>query len=227
MNKLALVEQRTINNVLVEGYYGDNDAWFNREQIGSALGYSHPGIAVGKIHNKHKERLDKFSTLTKTVNVDGKERDSYVYCLRGVLEICRWSKQPKADEVMDKLYDMAISVRDKGYYSTMSDVDLLNMLANKCMDDPHLYDRLNKQRIKDLVEKRIDGEKEEARVILNGYKDKRKAMVDYYLKHIDEDDLPEQYQNLIRETQDLLVEKCPHIEVVGMKYPKFQIKQSI
>ena len=39
--------------------------------------------------NKHKNRLDKFSTLTKTVNVDGKERESYLYCLRGVLEICR------------------------------------------------------------------------------------------------------------------------------------------
>lgn len=226
MNNLALVEQRTINNVLVEGYYGDKQAWFTRTQIGKALGYDDPQGAIKLIHKRHRERLDLFSRWGQFDTPSGIQ-EGYVYNERGVLEICRWSRQPVADMVMDKLYDMAISVRDKGYYSTMSDVDLLNMLANKCMDDPHLLDRLNKQRIKDLVEKRIDGEKEEARVILNGYKDKRKAMVDYYLKHIDEDGLSEQYQNLIKETQDLLAEKCPHIEAVGMKYPKFQIKQSI
>lgn len=42
MNELTLIEQRTINNVLVDGYYGSKEAWFTRFQIGSALEYDDP-----------------------------------------------------------------------------------------------------------------------------------------------------------------------------------------
>jgi hypothetical protein len=78
-----------------------------REQIGTALEYNNPMIAIGKIHAKHKNRLDKYSVLTKLVNTyDGKAYDTYFYTTKGVMEICRWSRQPKADAFMDFTWDV-------------------------------------------------------------------------------------------------------------------------
>lgn len=39
---LKLIETRTINNALVNGYYGKKEAWFTRDEIGSVLGYADP-----------------------------------------------------------------------------------------------------------------------------------------------------------------------------------------
>ena len=80
-----------------------------REQIGMALEYEYPGIAIGNIHNRHPERLDKYSLcipIDKRVNqVDypfaGGEQETYLYSNKGIMEICRWSKQPKADQFID------------------------------------------------------------------------------------------------------------------------------
>lgn len=138
MNELALVEQRTINNVLVDGYYGSKEAWFTRFQIGKALEYSDPTQAVLLIHNRHKERLDKFSFPYQFDTPAGK-REGFVYSIRGVLEICRWSKQPKADMVMDALYDMAESVIEKGYYTVMSAEETIKALA-KGMEYDHFME---------------------------------------------------------------------------------------
>ena len=43
----------------------DNEFWATREQIGRLLGYAYPVEAIGKIHNRNKERLDKFSRVPK------------------------------------------------------------------------------------------------------------------------------------------------------------------
>ena len=131
---LALIESRTINNTLVEGFYGNTKAWFTRTQIGQALGYDDPNRQVARLHNRHKDRLDPLSVVVKLTTTDGKSYDTFLYSFRGVLEICRWSRQPKADEVMDKIWDMAESVMTQGYFSTMSDEELLTHLALKALD---------------------------------------------------------------------------------------------
>lgn len=139
MSELTLIEQRTVNNVLVDGYYGSEDAWFTRFQIGEALEYSDPITAITKIHNRHPERFEGKSVTTKLVGTDGKSYDMWVYNFKGVLEICRWSKQPKADMVMDALYDMAESVVKKGYYTVMSAEETIKALA-KGMEYHHFME---------------------------------------------------------------------------------------
>lgn len=138
MNELKLVEQRTVNNVLVDGYYGSKEAWFTRFQIGSALEYDDPQNAITVIHKRHRERLDQFSRECQIDTPSGNQH-GFVYSIRGVLEICRWSKQPKADMVMDALYDMAESVIEKGYYTVMSAEETIKSLA-KGMEYDHFME---------------------------------------------------------------------------------------
>ena len=139
MNGLTLIEQRTINEVLVDGFYGNKDAWFTREQIGSALEYADPRKQIERLHSRHKERLDALSAVVKLTTTDGKAYDTYVYGFKGVLEICRWSKQPKADMVMDALYDMAMSVIEKGFYTRLSPYETIKVLA-KGLDYHHFVE---------------------------------------------------------------------------------------
>ena len=37
-----------------------------RQQIGEALGYDNPMIAIAKIHDRHKDRIDKYSSINQT-----------------------------------------------------------------------------------------------------------------------------------------------------------------
>jgi len=131
----------TVNNVVVDGIFGDDKAWFARKQIGEALGYEFPVEAIGKIHNRHKKRLDQLSKVCQIDTPYGM-REGYLYNIRGVFEICRWSNQPKADMVMDALYDMAEKVMKQGYYSTMNDEDLFIFLGNKLKSDSKIYKRV-------------------------------------------------------------------------------------
>lgn len=135
---MELVLQKTINDTLVDGYADNAEAWFTRTQIGELLEYDDPNRQVARIHNRHKERLDKYSAVVKLTTTDGKAYDTYVYDIRGVFEICRWSDQPKADEVMDKLYDMAEEVVRKGYYSALLPEQLINAIVSAA-DDKDRY----------------------------------------------------------------------------------------
>lgn len=77
-----------------------------REQIGKALQYSEPMKAIANIHERHKERLNKFSFLTL---VNGK--NTYFYSMKGVYEIYRWSRQPIADEFIDFVWNVMEEIR--------------------------------------------------------------------------------------------------------------------
>lgn len=91
--------------------------YMTREQIGSALEYSNPMIAIQKIHDRHKERMDKFS-LTKMVN----GRLTYFYNAKGIYEICRHSDKPKANEFYDAVYEVLEGLR-LGYLKLKVELD--------------------------------------------------------------------------------------------------------
>lgn len=108
---LTLVTTEKFNNTDCDFYKANSNIWMTRKQIGQALGYSNPRIAVTKIHQAHSDRLDKHSVSTELVSTDGKIYSTFVYNERGVFEICRWSRQPKANEFMDWVWDVVEAYR--------------------------------------------------------------------------------------------------------------------
>lgn len=125
MNELVLVKRAEFNGVELDCYVkpkqkDKGDFWATREQIGRLLEYEEPMKAIAKIHERHSERLDKFSTIVKLTTVEGSRevaREVTVYSFKGLLEICRYSNQPKADAVMDWLFEVADEIRRTGSYT--------------------------------------------------------------------------------------------------------------
>ena len=129
-NPLEIIRTENIIGCDIEIYSKDGEVWLTREQIGEALGYTDPRIAIAKIHAKHQERLDRWCSVTKLVTEAG-IRETVVYNRRGVYEICRWSRQPKADKFYDKVYDILEEIVKNGFYSRIPDAELLNILCDR------------------------------------------------------------------------------------------------
>ena len=138
-SELKLLTTRNFNGVEFNCYgadgSNDGDFWATRSQIGQLLEYEYPVEAIGKIHNRNKTRLDKFSRVTQIDLPSGGAQKATVYSFRGLLEICRYSNQPKADAVMDFLYDIADEIRQRGFYATPNAVE-------KILNDPDSFIRV-------------------------------------------------------------------------------------
>ena len=121
MSNLQLITSREFNGFTLDCYIEPEQTdrgnfWATREQIGELLGYEYPREAIGKIHQRNKERLDKFSSEVKLTTEAG-VRTVTVYNFKGLLEICRYSNQPVANQVIDVLWEIADEIRRTGSYS--------------------------------------------------------------------------------------------------------------
>lgn len=90
----------------------NDDILLTREQIGLALEYKNPDSSMSMIHKRHQDRLDPLSVVTKLLSTDGKEYETMLYTQRGVMEICRWSNKPKANQFMDWVWDIVEKYRN-------------------------------------------------------------------------------------------------------------------
>lgn len=111
----------------------NDDILLTREQIGSALEYSEPRISISKIHNKHKERLDKLSGITVLDTPSGKQ-ETYLYTTKGVMEICRWSRQPKANAFMDftwEVMDKLIHNKNNNNFDSNAFISTINLFQSQ------------------------------------------------------------------------------------------------
>lgn len=113
-NSMTVITSKPFGALNVDVYRNDKHQYYmTREQIGTALEYSDPRIAIYKIHQRNADRLDPLSSVTKLVTQVGnhtEERELFCYNLRGVMEICRFSRQPKADAFMDFCWDIMESL---------------------------------------------------------------------------------------------------------------------
>lgn len=113
-NPMTVITSKPFGALNVDVYKNDKHQYYmTREQIGTALEYNNPSKAIQNIHVKNADRLDPLSSFLNLRNEVGNHtqmRQMYVYSLRGVMEICRLSRQPKADAFMDFCWDIMESL---------------------------------------------------------------------------------------------------------------------
>lgn len=120
-SNLTLVTAENFGNVACNFYKDNNNKIFlTREQIGQALEYSNPSKAISKIHAKHKDRLDdlcirikdKTCPQTGDSRIDNLITERVYYTERGIMAICKWSRQPKTDIFMDWVWNIIETYRN-------------------------------------------------------------------------------------------------------------------
>lgn len=130
-NNLKLITTEKFGELDCSFYRNMNDdILLTREQIGQALEYKDPIKSIQNIHMKHKDRLDHLSLKIKTETFDHHQSDvcrnnnlmteRVYYTERGIMEICRWSHQKKADEFMDWVWDIVEKYRN----NTLTSINL-------------------------------------------------------------------------------------------------------
>ena len=145
MNNLKLVETDVFNEIATCDFWSNanNEYLVTREQIGRALGYSNPTKAIDNIHRKHRERIDKFSTTLTLGVLEGDryvERERILYNRKGIMEICRWSRQPLADKFMDWCWE----IMDRLISNSLNTVTLSREEYSMIVNATNEVGRLNK-----------------------------------------------------------------------------------
>lgn len=135
---LVPIEKREVMGTEMDVYMISGVPHVTRQQVGTALGYPDPAKAIDVIHRRHKERLDKYSVTVKVTATDGKMYETILYSRKGVYEICRWSRQPIADELFDRIYDVLEEIAVKGYYSALPDEVLVQKVVENASDKERL-----------------------------------------------------------------------------------------
>lgn len=112
-NNLKLITTETFRDLSCNFYRNMNDdILLTREQIGLTLEYKYPDSSMSMIHKRHQDRLDSLSVVTKLLSTDGKEYETMLYTERGIMEICRWSNKPKANQFMDWVWNIVDKYRN-------------------------------------------------------------------------------------------------------------------
>lgn len=121
--KLRLVKQGDFLGTKCDFYVDDdNNIYMSRTQIGYALEYANPSHAILVLHQRHKERLDKFSVEVRSSQFEtpfngiGKDKKAFMYKEQGIYVICGYSNKEIADRFNDWVADTIISIRKNGYY---------------------------------------------------------------------------------------------------------------
>ena len=110
MGNLALVKSEDFYGIECDFYGDGKEIWMTRNQIGTALEYTSPGSAIKNIHQRYKDRLDKYSRVAQIELPSGGSQKVTIYNRKGIMEICRHSDQPKADAFMDFTWDVMDSL---------------------------------------------------------------------------------------------------------------------
>lgn len=132
-NNLKLITTETFGDLSCNFYRNMNDdILLTREQIGTALEYVNPREAIKNIHRKHKDRLDPLSLRIKLGGCQteptskSEEQECVYYTQRGVMEICRFSRQPKANQFMDWVWDIIEKYRNHEFIHISQQDNLIN-----------------------------------------------------------------------------------------------------
>lgn len=143
---MQLVTTESFGSIQCDFYRNmNNDIMLTRKQIGEALGYAFPDDALSRIHKKHNDRLDELSVVVKLTSTDGKQYETRLYSERGIMEICRWSRQPLANDFMDWCWDVIEKYRHGELLPNYSELikPLTNMVSSVSTAISSLSDRIS------------------------------------------------------------------------------------
>lgn len=138
MSNLKLITTENFGELQCNFYRNmKDDILLTREQIGTALEYANPSKAIRKIHLKHKDRLE---SLCLRIKFEGgtpiganlsksDEQERVYYTERGIMELCRWSRQPLANQFMDWVWDIVEKYRNR----EMIDITTVSSTLNRMM----------------------------------------------------------------------------------------------
>lgn len=136
MSKLKLITTENFGELQCNFYRNMNDdILLTREQIGTALEYANPSTAIKNLHRKHKDRLDMLSVRIKLGGLQNEptsksdEQERVYYTERGIMELCRWSRQPLANQFMDWVWDIVEKYRNR----EMIDITTVSSALNRMM----------------------------------------------------------------------------------------------
>lgn len=143
MNALQTVQFNTTPITIIDH---NGEGWMTGEDIGKALGYGDPRVAVHKIFDRNRDELEDYSTVVKLVTVDGKERETRVYNEEGMIIITFLSKQPKA--VMFRRWTAGVLKRlRQGQQPALNPTNIAALQAELLKANPRLNDVLNLTRL--------------------------------------------------------------------------------
>lgn len=136
MSSLKLITTEKFGEIECKFYRNRNDEiLLTREQVGTALEYSNPQKAVQKIHLNHKDRLEPLcirfveNRIPQNGGV-GVNVETVYYTERGIMEICRHSNKPKANQFMDWVWDIVEKYRNNELIPDMKPItDAITTLA--------------------------------------------------------------------------------------------------
>ena len=138
MGNLKLITTERFGDIACDFYRNMNDdILLTREQIGSALEYTDPGKAIRKIHLKHKDRLEPLCLRVKLTGqpqsgatlTNGEKQERVYYTERGIMELCRWSTKPKANQFMDWCWDIVEKYRNNQGFTDQNIQTLINAIT--------------------------------------------------------------------------------------------------
>ena len=162
MKNLELVTTENFGSVTCDFYRNvGNEIFMTREQIGEALEYSNPAKAIQKLHLKHPDRLESLSIRITDIRYPqsggaGVPVETVYYSQRGIMEICRWSRQPKANAFMDWVWDIVEAYRAGNLHnSSTGNQEILSAMLNMCtslMDSVKAMQEQNIENNKVLLE---------------------------------------------------------------------------
>ena len=168
-NSMTVITSKPFGALNVDVYEdGKHQYYMTREQIGTALEYGNPQKAIDNIVSRNKERFIDKSVTLKLRATDGKMYDTIVLNMKGVMEICRFSRQPKADAFMDFCWDIMESLMRGD--SVMATPQMDAALSKEFIDVRlhALFDSMkNLQNELDSTRKNLSEQIEEARATSN------------------------------------------------------------
>lgn len=216
MINLKLITTENFGTIPCDFYRNMNDdILLTREQIGSALEYTNPRTAIKNIHRKHRDRLDQLSIKVKLggcqnePTLKSEKQERVYYTERGIMEICRWSRQPLANQFMDWCWDVIEKYRNNQGFNNPNIDALTNAITTLTQTIATMQQDISdiKETQSQMQQKNTSRKKSMSRWTKRMFP-KYQSLMDYF--HVDRTEL---YHNLFIELQNI----NPEIDLTQMK----------